>query len=86
MTSRTLTCPYCGWTGRTLGAHAAGFRYLEEVTSIRSVEGFGASGVLRVDARERIGIEDPGRRPRLLCGDCLAEFPLPRGTVLDFVS
>ncbi len=81
-----LSCPSCGWTGDSAGIHADRFRYLEEVTSIRWVEGVDASGTLRVDAQEHIGIEDPGRRPRLQCGECLAEFPLPQGLTPDFVS
>ncbi len=84
--ARRLSCPHCGWTGRSPGAHGRTFRYLEDVTSMRWVEGIDAAGVLRVDASEHISTEEDGRSPRLLCGECLGEFPLPRGVEVVFDS
>lgn len=84
MAAPRLVCPRCGWTGLSPGAHAEGFRYLEEVTSIRWVKGVDANGTVHVEAEERIAIEDPGYRPRFQCGECLAEFPIPRRLTLDF--
>jgi len=49
------------------------------------VMGVGASGELRVDASDRIAAEEGGRSPRLQCGECLTEFPLPRGIEIEFV-
>lgn len=79
-----LRCPHCGWTGRSPGAHGRAFRYLEDVTSLRWVEGM-ADGVLRVDASELMSIEEGGRSPRLLCGECLGKFPLSSGAKVRFV-
>ncbi len=61
--ARRLSCPHCGWTGRSPGTHGRAFRYLEDVTSLRWVEGLDAAGVLRVDAAEQISTEDDGRSP-----------------------
>jgi hypothetical protein len=47
--------------------------------------GVGASGALRVDASDRILDEEGGRSPRLQCGECLAEFPLPSGAEVEVV-
>jgi hypothetical protein len=47
--------------------------------------GVGVSGALRVDASDRIANEEGGRSPRLKCGECLAEFPLPGGIEVEFV-
>jgi len=80
-----ITCPACGWAARSPGAHAHAFRYIEEVTSMRWVTGVGASGALRVDAADHIVDEEGGRLPRLQCGECLAEFPLPSGAEVVFV-
>lgn len=80
-----ITCPACGWAARSPGAHARAFRYIEEVTSARWVMGVGVSGKLRVDASDRILDEEGGRSPRLQCGECLSEFPLPSSATLEFV-
>jgi hypothetical protein len=85
MSIAEIACPSCGWNGRSPGAHARAFRYLEDVTSMRWGEGADASGAPRVDASDQIDDEERGRSPRLLCGECLAEFPLPRGTRIVFV-
>jgi hypothetical protein len=52
---------------------------------MRWVIGASASGTLRVEASDRILDEEGGRAPRLQCGDCLAEFPLPSGAEVEFV-
>ncbi len=80
-----LACPHCGWTGQSPGAHGRAFRYVEDVTSLRWVEGLDATGVLRVDASELSAIEEGGRSPRLLCGECLGEFPVPSEIGIQFV-
>ena len=80
---RRLVCPNCGWDTSKPGAHWHCLRYLEEVTHEREVHGFDEHGVLIVDVEERISIEDGGANHRLLCGNCLEEFPLPDGEV-DF--
>jgi hypothetical protein len=85
MKRAAITCPACGWAARSPGAHAHAFRYIEEVTSIRWVMGVDASGTLRIDASDRIADEEGGRSPRLQCGECFAEFPLPTGTKVEFV-
>jgi hypothetical protein len=51
-----LACPSCGWDGSGEGTHDFCFRYLEEVTSIRRVEGFDAAGVLEITSDERIAL------------------------------
>jgi hypothetical protein len=58
---------------------------VEEVTSVRWVDGVDGSGALRVEASEHIAVEEGGRSPRLQCRRCLAEFPLPGGTKVVFV-
>lgn len=80
-----LSCPRCGWDGSADGTHDFCFRYLEEVTSIRRVEGVNDAGVLEIAGEEHIAIEDPGANLRLQCGDCLAEFPIPENLIIDFV-
>jgi hypothetical protein len=81
----TLVCPSCGWDGSDDGQHNFCFRYLEEVTSIRRVEGFNEAGVLEIAGEERIAIEDAGANGRFECGNCLAEFPIPEELKIDFV-
>lgn len=85
MTARTLRCPSCGWDGSEGGLHDDSFRYLEEVTNIRRVEGFNAHGVLEVSGEDHIDLEDCGANQRLLCGNCLTEFPIPADVSIDFV-
>lgn len=85
MAAGPITCPSCGWKGRSPGAHARAFLYVEEVTSVRWVDGVDGSGALRVEASEHIAVEEGGRSPRLQCRRCLAEFPLPGGTKVVFV-
>ena len=80
-----LVCPKCGWDGTDDGMHDFCFRYLEEVTSERRVEGFNDAGVLEISGEDHIAIEDDGTSHRLRCGDCLAEFAIPEGIKLDFV-
>jgi hypothetical protein len=80
-----ITCPSCGRQGQSPDLPARAFRYLEDVTSLRWVEGVDASGALRVEAGEQIDVEEGGRSPRLQCAECLVEFPLPRGTEVKFV-
>ncbi len=82
---KNLVCPSCGWDGSSDGAHDFCFRYLEEVTSIRRVEGFNAAGVLEIAGEERIDVDDAGVNARIECGNCLAEFPIPEGVKIDFV-
>jgi len=80
-----LVCPSCGWDGSTDGQHDFCFRYLEEVTSVRRVEGVSKEGVLSIAAEERIDIEDSGENARFQCGNCLEEFPIPEGLTFEFV-
>lgn len=80
----TLTCPHCGWTGDSPAGQGRAFRYLEEVTSLRWVVDLEAGGLLRVEASEHA--EEGGLSPRLLCGECLGEFPLPAGIEVEFVA
>ena len=39
---------------------------------------------IKVDCDERITGEDPDCRPRLMCGNCLEEFPIPDGMKIEF--
>ncbi len=82
--NRKLVCPHCGWDGTEPGDHWHCFRYLEEVTNEREVCGYNAQGTLLIAGQDHIAIEDGGTNHRLLCGNCLEEFPLPEGEV-DFV-
>ena len=83
MKKTTLKCPACGWDGSTSGMHGHTFKYLEEVTSMRSVIGVRAR-VIKVDCDERIPVDDPGASPRLMCGNCLEEFAIPAGMKIEF--
>lgn len=84
MRAHRLRCPTCGWDGSTDGAHDFCFRYLEEVTSIRRVEGVNVAGVLEIAGEERIAVDDAGQNPRFQCGNCLTEFPVPKDLKIDF--
>lgn len=83
--AKKLVCPECGWDGADDGRFDFCFRYLEEVTNERRVEGFNAKGVLEISGEDHICIEDAGMNHRLRCGNCLAEFLIPDGTETDFV-
>ena len=52
--TRKLVCPSCGWDGSTDGQHDGWFRYLEEVTNERRVEGFTPDGRLLIAAEDHI--------------------------------
>jgi hypothetical protein len=78
-----LHCPSCGWDGTTLGAHGHAFKYLEEVTSMRTVVGVTKRSV-RVACDERITGDGPDSSPRLMCANCLEEFPIPAGMKIAF--
>jgi hypothetical protein len=83
MPTKRLVCPSCGWDGSTDGQHDAWFRYLEEVTNERRVDGFAPDGRLLVAAEDHIAIEDDGVNHRLICGNCLNEFPVPEGLEIE---
>jgi hypothetical protein len=83
MTMLKLTCPHCAWDASADGAHYSCFRYLEEVTSTRRVIGMKNRHALAVEAGEKIGVDDEGSYPRLLCGNCLEEFPVPDGITIE---
>lgn len=83
MKKNKLKCPSCGWDGSSFSQHGSSFKYLEEVTSMRSVVG-ARKGVIKVDCDERIDSDDPGSSPRLLCASCLEEFPIPDGMKIEF--
>lgn len=82
---KRLVCPECGWDGSEDGKLDFCFRYLEEVTNERRVEGFNDAGVLEISGEDHLAIEDDGMNHRLRCGNCLLEFPIPDGIKLDFV-
>ncbi len=73
----TLRCPKCGWDGSRDGAWDVWFRYCEDVTLERRVEGV-ADGKLEVADDEPIEVVDEASA-RLRCGDCRHEFPVPVG-------
>lgn len=73
-----LTCPKCGWDAQEEGAFDYSFRHLEDVAHERRVVGFNTAGALEIEGEERIQLDDPGINGRLQCGDCLAEFAIPR--------
>lgn len=56
-----------------------------ELGRLRWVAGADASGTVHIEAEERIGIEDPGYRPRFQCGECLAQFPILRRLTLELL-
>ena len=82
---KKLKCPECGWDGTEDGVNGGWFRYLETVTNDRRVEGFNADGVLEVSGDDHIAIDDCGENHRLMCGNCMHEFPIPEGIEIDFV-
>ena len=81
---KRLVCPTCDWDAASDGAHDFCFRYCEEVTSERRVEGFNDAGVLEVEGAETIAAEDEGVNARIRCGNCLHEFLLPEDIEIDF--
>ncbi len=42
--------------------------------------------MLQIEAFNQIGIDDGGWNQRLLCGNCLTEFPLPERFEIDLAS
>jgi hypothetical protein len=84
MARSRLKCPSCGWNGSRPGRISDHFTYLEKVISIRNVIGLRAGGVLEVEARERTAVEEAAEGPWLGCGDCVHEFPIPKGTKIEF--
>ena len=82
---KRLVCPQCGWDASDDGMHDFCFRYIEEVTNERRIEGFNAEGVLEISGVDHIAIEDDGADHRMRCGNCLHEFPIPEGIEIDFV-
>lgn len=83
---RRLVCPSCGWDASDLGRRGHRFLYLEEVTNQRPVYGIHEAGMLQIEAFNQIGIDDGGWNQRLLCGNCLTEFPLPERFEIDLAS
>jgi len=73
-----LKCPYCGYDGSTEPAqHAEPFRYLEDIVCWREAV-LDDAAALTVQSRYQTGEGyDDGASPRIECGNCLAEFPLP---------
>jgi hypothetical protein len=84
MAKTKLKCPSCGWDGSRPGSICGSFVHLEKVMSIRDVIGVRADGVLEVEARERTAVEHGGEGPWLGCGDCVHEFPIPKGMKIEF--
>jgi len=71
-----FTCP---------NGHSDDIRYLEDITNYRQVEGFDEEGNLRVDGLYHTDGYDDGNNPRLSCGECGEEFPIPDDLEIDFV-
>jgi hypothetical protein len=69
-----LVCPRCNYDG---GEEDAAFRYLEDIASWRRVVGFNAKGVLEINGYYQTSGYDDGTNPRIECGKCDFEFPIP---------
>jgi len=74
-----LKCPKCGYDGSTPPPHHhEPFRYLEDIVCWRAImlddaETLTVDGLYKSDE----GYDD-GSNGRIECGNCLAEFPLPK--------
>ena len=82
--SKKLVCPKCGWDGIADGNWDSWFRYVEDVTLAKRVEGLDDGGHLEVDAEERVESYGDPAKARLRCGDCNEEFPVPDGLEVVF--
>ncbi len=77
-----IVCPHCGFDGKdetkircTTGS---AFAYLEDIVCYRHIIGFDEQGCLRIDGRYHTGEGfDDGKNPRVICGACCEEFPIP---------
>ncbi len=84
-----LKCPHCGFDGSTEPRHRSeAFLYLEDIVCFREVhvpKTKKAKGVIQIDGLYKTGDGfDDGTNPRLMCGNCLHEFPVPEGVELEF--
>jgi hypothetical protein len=84
-----LKCPHCGYDGSSPPWHREDdepFLYLEDIVCYRRVLLEGRQGVLNIHGLYHTGEGfDDGENARLMCGDCLEEFPIPPGLEIDFV-
>ncbi len=85
-----LKCPECGYEGKTPPKQRGKdepFLYLEDIVCYRKVllaeELEDDDDELHVEGFYQTGEGfDDGSKARLMCGDCLAEFPLAEGVVI----
>lgn len=93
-----LKCPHCGYEGNHPPQHRGkdeAFLYLEDIICHRTVipnedelstSTYEPATTLLVRGYYQTGEGfDDGSNPRLLCGDCLEEFPVPEGVEVEFI-
>ena len=83
-----LKCPHCGYDGSTEPSQREEkFAYLEDIVCWREVaDDQDDLDTLVVNGYYQSGEGfDDGSNPRLMCGDCLGEFPIPEGAELEFI-
>ena len=87
-----LVCPSCRYDGGSEPAHGGPepFRYLEDIVCHRAVAAVASEGValaIWIDGSrvyETGEGYDQGSNARLECRNCLAEFPLPAPSIVDW--
>jgi hypothetical protein len=81
-------CPHCGYDGsRDPRERSEAFLYLEDIQCYREVLHEESRGnTLKVASLYRTGEGfDDGTNGRILCGNCLGEFPVPEDLDVEFV-
>ena len=88
---RRLVCPHCGYDGTTQPGKqnydSPPFYWCEDVTMVWSVVAVAGTAIERGTIQMSCDSDMPGDsfNPRLFCGRCDAEFPVPNGAVADFI-
>ena len=89
-----LVCPLCGYDGTTppdthrKDYDSPSFYWLESNTVVReviAVSGKAAErGTIQMD--DCYHLQDCGLNPRIQCGSCRGEFPIPEGAMSELIE
>ena len=89
-----LVCPHCGYDGTTPpekhqeSYDVPAFYWLEDTTVVWSLVAVAGKAVERgtIQLDEAPDISDDSFNPRLECGKCHGEFPVPDGVMSDYIG
>jgi hypothetical protein len=84
-----LVCPHCGYDGTSPPekhhAHdSAPFHWIEDMNVYWPVVAVNNSGTIQMGYDSEYG--DESDNPRIECGSCHGEFPVPNGAKSDWVD